>query len=54
MRYIAFNAIELEAKQQRYESEMETPVRVTINGKTVELDQTQTLRDHGVEQQAKT
>jgi hypothetical protein len=41
------NVIELEAKQQRYESEMETPVRVTINGKTVELDQTQTLRDHG-------
>ncbi len=41
------NVIELEAKEQRYQSEIDMPVRVKINGKQIELDQTQTLRDHG-------
>jgi len=43
--------IELEAKNQRYESEIDTPVRVKVNGKEIDIQQTQTLRAHGVEQQ---
>jgi hypothetical protein len=39
--------IELEAKQERYESEIERPVIVKVNGKVIDLEQTQTIREHG-------
>jgi len=43
--------IELEAKQQRYESEIDRPVIVKVDGKVIDLEQEQTIREHGVEQQ---
>jgi len=45
------NVIELEAKNERYESEIDMPVRVRVNGKQIEMEETQTLRDHGIEKQ---
>jgi hypothetical protein len=39
--------IELEAKEQRYQSEIDRPVLVKVDGKEVDLEQRQTIREHG-------
>jgi hypothetical protein len=43
--------IELIARQEQFASELDKPVQVKINGRDVDVDEEQTLSDHGIRQQ---